>query len=158
MGPPTTGQETGSCGRGRTHPYPEWGASATGLTPRTIPLGSLRLALPCSPTPGMPQGGALPYLGPASGSGGFGRHGAGLSECGRHLSAGLLGGRPVKQQPRPKCPPLAVAPFSVSLLLFSALEQGLGLVVCPQKSLTPENRRKQQDRTCTPGNGKHPPR
>lgn len=96
-------------------------------------------------TPGMPQEGALPYLGPASGSSGFGRHGAGLSEwCGRHLSAGLLGG-PLVKQPRPKCPPLAVVPSSGSLLLFSAGSRawpGAG-GVSPEKF----NSRKQQEET-----------
>lgn len=39
--------------------------------PRTVPLGSLRAALPYAVT-GTPKGGALPYLGPAAGTTGLG--------------------------------------------------------------------------------------
>lgn len=77
-------------------------------------------------TPGMPQEGALPYLGPASGSSGFGRHGAGLSEwCGRHLSAGLLGGRAAGEAAPPEMPSSGCGSLLGLPPAFFCREQGL---------------------------------
>lgn len=121
-----------------------------GLIPRTIPLGSLRLALPCSPdtwhAPG--RGPSLPgasvrlqRLWPPRGWAlGVVRQ---TSECGPAGRAGA--GGPLVKQPRPKCPPLAVVPSSGSLLLFSAGSRawpGAG-GVSPEKF----NSRKQQEET-----------
>lgn len=119
----------------RTSPA-QRGEPRRGASPRTIPLGSLGLALSCSQSLGMALGkrGALPYLGPPSGASGFGLCRAGLSQrCAniRVWPAGQASGGaaapPARSAFRWPCPWPAPSCFS------SALKQGLGLVASSGK-------------------------
>lgn len=148
-------------GEGQDWPLPELGrgageqgggagdASARGLSPGQSLWAASDWPWPDLLSPGTPQGGDLPYLGPAAGrqarQSGFGLLVAGLSEWRSDLGAwGLLGWGCSTEVPS-----VDHALQELCLTFFCTAGASSG-------KFNSKKRRKQRDGACTPVSGKHP--